>query len=863
MKHFYAFFSAALLLFCAETIAQITLKGNVTDNNGFTLMGVNVVEKGTTRGTVTDFDGNFEITYRSIESVLVFSYLGYATQEIKPAGRTEIKVVLKEDVLNLSGVEVVGTRSLNRSATETPVAIDIIPIAEVINSVGQVDINQLLQFAAPSFNSNRQSGADGSDHIDPATLRGLGPDQTLVLINGKRRHQSSLVNIFGTRGRGNTGTDLNTIPAAAIERIEILRDGAAAQYGSDAIAGVINIVLKSTVNEFTGNVLGGVRKAKFRTDKDFDGETLQLSGNYGMPLNNGGFVNITTDYQRRGKTNRPADPNVYDIYREQFGDAESDNFSAFVNSKINISENMHAYAFGGFNQRLTDAYAWTRSPDSERNIPEIYPNGFNPRIQSVISDRSMSAGIKGKLGEWDVDVNNTFGSNRLHYYVAGTLNASLLAKSPTRFDAGGFQLSQNTTGIHFTRFFPQSLSGVSVAFGSEYRIDNYQIFAGEEGSYRNYGLVDTVVNGLLQQIDVLGRPGGSQGFPGFQPADVTDEYRTNLAAYLDTEIDFTDNFMVGAALRAERYSDFGNTVTGKLAARYEVSKKFAFRASASTGFRAPSLPQIYFSSTFTDFVSGVPVDKIIAPNNSPITRVLGIPQLKEETSVNASVGFTTKPFLGFSATVDAYFVGIKDRVVLTGAFEDTDPDIGAELQALGVGAAQFFTNAVDTRTMGVDIVLSYSRRLGAGRLQATFAGNINNMTVEKIKTNVKLAGKEDIYFGNREKLFLLASAPPTKMNLTFDYKINRFNTNLRFVHFAKVELEDWLGTLDVYDPRLTTDLSIGYALTNNLTLTIGGANIFNAYPTTQDTETETGGLWDAVQMGFSGAFYFTRLGFKF
>lgn len=862
MKKIYAL--ALLLCFSYATLqAQYTLKGVVTDESGFTLVGVNVFEKGTNQGTVTDYEGNYEITYRNPEAVIVFSYIGYAGQEVKPAGKTEMDITLKAEVLNLSGIEIVGTRSLNRSATETPVAIDIIPIAEVINSVGQLDLNQLLQYAAPSFNSNRQSGADGSDHVDPATLRGLGPDQTLVLINGKRRHQSSLVNIFGTRGRGNTGTDLNTIPAAAIERIEILRDGASAQYGSDAIAGVINIVLKSNVNEFTGNVAGGVRKAKFRTDQDFDGETIQVNGNYGLPLGNDGFVNITTDYQKRNKTNRPADPAVYDIYREQFGDAGADNFATYFNAKVGISDNIHAYAFGGFNHRFTDAYAWTRSPDSERNVPEIYPNGFNPRIQSTISDRSMSAGVRGKLRNWDVDFNNTYGLNRFHYFVDGTLNASLLAKSPTRFDAGGFQLSQNTTSLSFTQFFPEALSGISVAFGTEYRIDNYQIFAGEEGSYRNYGLVDTVVNGLIAQTDVLGRPGGSQGFPGFQPSDVTDEFRTNLAGYIDTELDFTDAFMVGAALRAERYSDFGNTITGKIAARYEFSKQFALRASASTGFRAPSLPQIYFSSTFTDFVGGQPIDKIIAPNNSPITRVLGIPQLKEETSANASVGFTTKPFNGFTATVDGYLVNIKDRIVLTGAFEDTDPDIGADLQALGVGAAQFFTNAVDTRTYGLDAIITYSRRFGASRLQATFAGNFNKMSVEKVKTNSKLEGKESIYFGSRDSLFLLASAPPSKLNLTFDYKVKRFNANLRFVRFGKVELEDWIGTRDVYDPKITTDLTIGYDLTNNLNLTIGGANLFDVYPTQQDTETESGGLWDAVQMGFSGSFYFAKLGFKF
>ena len=466
---------------------------------------------------------------------------------------------------------------------ETPVAIDIIDVREVTNAVGQLDVNQLLHYVAPSFNANKQSGADGADHIDPATLRGLGPDQTLVLINGKRRHQSSLINIFGSRGRGNTGTDLNAIPAAAIERIEILRDGASAQYGSDAIAGVINIVLKSSVDEFSGNITAGAHKADpgdnydVKVTRDYDGETQNVSGNYGVRIGKDGFANFTVDYFNTKHTNRPADPAKFDIYRQQFGDAAADNFAFYFNSAFSLTDETSFYAFGGFNHRFTDAFAWTRTPDSERNVPEIYPNGFNPHITSNIDDRSISVGVKSKLKGWDVDVNNTYGLNRFHYIIDGTLNASLLAKSPTRFDAGGFQLSQNTSGIYFSKYFPESLKGTNVAFGLEYRIENYEIFAGEEGSWRNYGIIDTVINGVVTPVDKLGRPGGSQGFPGFQPSNELDEFRTNLAAYVDVEADFTDKFMMAAAVRFEDYSDFGSTITGKLATRLEVAKGFALR----------------------------------------------------------------------------------------------------------------------------------------------------------------------------------------------------------------------------------------------------------------------------------------------
>ncbi|NUO03248.1 MAG: TonB-dependent receptor plug domain-containing protein, partial [Saprospiraceae bacterium] len=400
-----------LLAFASQAIyAQSLCTGTVSDSDGNPMIGVSVYEKGTTRGTVTDVNGSYSLEC-SADAILVFSYVGYATQEIELEGKTELNVVLLEGI-TLADLEIVGSRSLNRSVTGSPVAIDVIDIREVTNSVGQLDLNQLLQFAAPSFNANRQSGADGADHVDPATLRGLGPDQTLVLVNGKRRHQSSLINLYGTRGRGNTGTDLNSIPAAAIERIEILRDGASAQYGSDAIAGVVNIVLKSSADEFSGNVNLGVHKATDNGDKNFDGENLQLNGNYGFKVGDGGFVNVTLDYWDKGRTNR-RDPG---LYRQQFGDAQATNFGAYFNSRIPISKNAHFYAFGGTNFRKTDAFAWTRDPGSSRNVLSIYPNGFDPHIVSDITDKSASAGIRGDLNGWDVDFNHTFGANRFHYY---------------------------------------------------------------------------------------------------------------------------------------------------------------------------------------------------------------------------------------------------------------------------------------------------------------------------------------------------------------------------------------------------------------------------------------------------------------
>ena len=858
----------ALALFGSQASAQaLRLTGRVTDPDGKPIAAVRVEERGTLNRALTRSDGTYELRVSSPDAIIVFSAVGYRRQDVSPAGSATLDVRMELPAFALEGIEVVGTRRANRSIVETPVAIDVIDIAEATRTTGQLDVNQLLHYAAPSFNANRQSGADGADHVDPASIRGLGPDQTLVLINGKRRHQSSLINIFGSRGRGNTGTDLNAIPLAAIERIEILRDGASAQYGSDAIAGVMNVVLKETVNEFSGSIATGFFNASppsnlgvLRPEK-MDGENVQISANYGIPVGQGGFVNLTGEYLTKQRTNRPADPAEFSIYRRQFGDAALDNFGTFVNSRVPINPNVAFYAFGGYNFRHTDAYAWSRDAASERNVPAIYPQGFDPRILSDITDQSLAAGLRAKVGNWDVDIGNAWGANRFHYFVDGTLNASLLEKSPTRFDAGGFAFGQNTTGVTFSRFFPQALAGVNLAVGAERRMDHYTIFAGEEGSYRNYGIVDSVIGGRVVQVDVLGRPGGSQGFPGFQPADEVDETRTNLAGFVDLELDLTPRVTLGGAARFEDYSDFGTTLNGKLAARVEATEGLAFRGSVSTGFRGPSLAQIYFNSTFTDFVAGVPVDKLIARNQSPITRTLGIPSLTEETATNASVGFTAR-FGDFTATVDGYFVDVNDRIVLTGAFEDTDPDIGADLQQLGVGAAQFFTNAISTETRGVDVILTYQRASAWQRWGASLAANVNHMELGAINTSPKLRGKEDTYYGPREQFFLLASAPDSKISFQANYGVGSLDALARFTRFGEVTLIDWLDTEDVYAARITTDASASYRLSNNLSFTIGGDNLFNRYPSQQDTETETGGVWDAVQMGFSGAFYYARLSFK-
>jgi len=866
------FLIVILFISCLNAFAQNKITGTVTDAGGSPLIGVTVFEKGTNNGVFTDDNGNYSIS-TGTDAMLIFSYIGYVPQEISVSGKTKIDVTMKDATLELTGVVVVGSRSLNRSVTESPVPIDIIDLKALSNDQGQLDINQLLSALAPSFNANRQSGADGADHVDPATLRGLGPDQTLVLINGKRRHQSSLINIFGTRGRGNTGTDLDAITTAAIDHIEILRDGASAQYGSDAIAGVINIVLKKNTGEFSGAVNTGMNTAMYRFDnKSYDGQQFEVNGNYGLKVMEDGFINMSANYLFKDHTNRANQdlfPTSTDV-RNHFGEARLENFGSMFNSEIPLGGKAKFYSFGGYNFRNTDAFAWTRVADEARNVLSIYPNGFDPHIQSVITDKSLSAGVRGTLGNWNVDFNNTFGGNKFNYFGDSTLNASLGDKSKTHFNDGGFQLNQNTTSLDFTRSYDKCLQGISLAFGSEFRIENYNIFAGEEASWKTYGpviySVDSVFDegGAFTGLDTTYRPGGAQGFPGFQPGDEINAFRTNLAGYVDVELNFTKSFMVDVALRGEHYSDFGNTLNGKFASRLALGKNFAIRASASTGFRAPSLAQIYFNSTFTDVVGGVIVDKVIASNVSPIARTLGIPALKQERATNASFGFTATPFKGFSLSVDGYYVQIKDRIVLTGAFDNSDTTIAADLNAVGVAAAEFFTNAVNTTTTGVDVVLMYSKSFGNSRIQFSIIGNMNSMSIDNIYTNDKLAGKEDIYFGPRDQKFLLASAPKNKFTVKLGYGIKRFNLDLHVNQFGEVALVNWSGNDYTYTPKTTLDLALGIDITKNMKLNLGAANLLNTYPDTFDPyETESGGVWDAVQMGFDGRFMFAKLNFTF
>ncbi len=821
--------------------------------------------------------------------ILNVSYVVAQNEVPKSTNEPEIKGQELKDVV------IVGSRNAKRTVVNSAVPIDIIDVKTVTTQSGKLEINELLQYVAPSFNANKQSGSDGADHVDPASLRGMGPDQTLVLINGKRRHQSSLINLFGTRGRGNTGTDLNAIPASSIKRIEILRDGAAAQYGSDAIAGVINIVLNDNVNELTGAITFGAyntdAKGNFpegtantkwnyldkhgngnttRKAPTFDGASTKVSANYGVELGQkGGFINFTTEFLNKEKTLRPG----FD-FRKGFGEAEITSSNVMANLSLPITDKIDFYAFGGRNHRDTDAYAFTRNGGA-RVVESIYPGGFTPRITSVIVDNSIVAGFKTKTaGGWKIDLSNAFGKNIFDYTIKGTLNASLESASPKQFDAGGHSLSQNTTNLDFSKNFATVLEGMNLAFGAEYRKENFEIFAGEVGSYATYDTSGNPITNPLTQfapIDPISgnpRPGGSQGFPGYSPKNVVNKSRSNFSAYVDTEFDITKELLLSGAVRYENYSDFGSTVNGKIASRLKVSDHVNLRGSVSTGFRAPSLAQVYYNTGFTNFSNAGATEVLLSANDSPVTKAFGIGSLNEEKAINASLGFTVKEG-DFTATIDGYLINVKDRIVLTGYFDASALDIG-------VDKAQFFTNGVDTKTKGVDVVLAWKKTIGGSQFGATLVGNINDMKISKVN-NKNL--DEQTFFGERDKAFLLASAPANKFGLNLNYARKWFDTGLAFTRFSEVKLLDYqvyedvadYGTFqdqikaatDTYGAKIVTDLTFGFKLSNVTKLSLGANNLFNIYPDQQDDWVEAGGYWDAVQMGFNGAYYYARLGFNF
>ena len=883
--------------------------------------------------------------------------------------------MLTEGVL-VDEIVVTGTRASNRTNTDAPVPIDVINVAKLSTAAPQTSINQLLTNTAPSFSSNTQTISDGTDHIDPASLRGLGPDQVLVLLNGKRRHTSSLVNINGTFGRGNVGTDLNAIPQSAIKNIEILRDGAAAQYGSDAIAGVINLILNDDVNKLKFNLTTG---ANFTNKigpfegklKNVDGEVVNLGINYGLPIGkNGGFINMTGEFNYRGATNRmlefrgqifngynavervarAAGADVSALSMEDVqryaqnvsffssqlksdingaadlsslqellsADFTEDELSArglkrsdfnmrvgqsrlrggkfFANAVIPLGENLEFYSFGGLGYRDGQSGCFYRLPYQNRTTTAIYPNGTVPKINSNIEDKSIATGIRGMLGNWDVDLSFVTGSNRFLFYMTDTHNATLGPSSPTQFNAGGHSFAQSTGNFDLSQYFDNlsGIKGVNIAFGAEYRFENFKVIPGTEQSWGNYDINGILVNPTTPDEnltrDFLGRnrPSGAQCFAGFLPTNEVDANRSSVAGYFDTEFDISEALLLAGALRFENYSDFGSTFNYKFAARYKIGDNFALRGATSSGFRAPSLHQIHFSRTSTIFelVNGVsvPQERGTFANTSRAAKLLGIPELKEEVSTNLSLGFTTKmPNVGLRLTVDAYQVNIKDRIILTGAFKaGSDPELQSIFEQAGANSATFFANAIDTKSRGIDIIISHRTLLGEGsntltnNLAATFSQTIWDQDAGiKASDLLRSKGLVDTYFDQSSRIYLEQAVPRTKITLSNNLSLGKLNIYLRNTYFgetteattAKIFDADLNLTDNSIDPynsgKIITDLSFGYNLSNDLQLTIGANNLLDVYPDEADPAFQSSGRFiysrRSPQFSFGGRHLFARV----
>jgi len=944
---------AFLLLFSVITYAQsYQVTGTVTDSENLTLPGVAVTIEETLKGTTTDENGVYSIQV-NIGEKLVFSYVGFSKKTIEMDGTKKVDVVLTPGV-SLSEVVVIGTRNPKRSAVDTPVPIDFIDMKELVSAGPQVNLNQILNYVAPSFTSNTQTISDGTDHIDPASLRGLGPDQVLVLINGKRRHTSSLINVNGTFGRGSVGTDLNAIPAASIDHIEVLRDGAAAQYGSDAIAGVINIVLSDKTNELNVKVTSGANFSQYANNQTggVDGATTNVSGNYGLDIGKkGGFINLSgdvdvrDDYSRMKEwegdvfnlyntVERYANNDGYDLSKlldddvsdviqyataaginlngattkpELQGILSADNTEAelaarglarsdfnmrvgqsalrggrlFINFRLPLDKNgTEIYSFSGFSSRTGNSAGFYRLPNQSRTYTPAYINGFLPEINSRINDQSISFGIKGKVSDWSIDFSNTWGRNSFNYTIGNTFNASLQNASPTLFDAGGFSFMQNTTNLDITKFHEDIFAGLNVAFGAEHRLESYAIFAGEEASYSQYtadGQAITLAS-QVAAVDFFGnsRPGGSQVFPGFSPSNELTRGRSSIAGYFDVEADFTESILVSFATRFEDYSDFGSTINFKLASRIKASDNLNIRAALNTGFRAPSLHQLNFNSTSTIFdQNGDPQEVGTFANDSRAAQLLGIPQLKEETSRSASIGFTSKfPEANLTVTVDGYFVAIDDRVVYTGQFKG--PGTGSELDNLlaqaNASAASFFANAIDTESKGVDIVISHKAFFGEDMqlktdLSGTFSktNQVGDIKASEVLENAGLVGT---YFPEDSRVYLEEAVPGTKINLSNSLSTGKFNVFLRNVYFGEVtEATKTITNQQVFSSKIVTDLSIGYNATESLTITVGANNLFDIYPDMAEDiyNNRSDGRFDwsrrAQQFGIGGRFLFARVSF--
>lgn len=753
---------------------------------------------------------------------------------------------------------VTGTRAQGRTRLDSVAPVDVLS-GDSLRQQGTTELGAALSAIAPSIDFPRNAAVDGTDSIRPATLRGMSPDQTLVLINGVRAHPSALLNTNGSVGRGAAAVDLNTIPGAALERIEVLRDGASAQYGSDAIAGVVNLRLREARSGGGATVSYG----QYDTDIDAarssrhasDGETVTVSGWQGFALGADGFLTISGEYLNRNPTSRgDVDPRATPaVVRSRFGDPDVEQGTFYFNAAHPIGEGWELYAFGGYQYRDSSSAAFPRVPSNVNNVASLYPDGFLPLINVRSKDLTVTTGARGDIGDWDATIKLSYGRNRLDFRTEDSLNATYGAASPTSFYDGALIYDQALGGFDMSRKVPLGSGDLNIAWGWEFRRESYEIKAGDPESYNR---------GPLGGNASLGS--GAQGFGGFQPSNAVNVHRENVAAYIDLEAHPTEALTLGLAGRGEHYSDFGNIATGKASARYDIAPWFALRGTASTGFRAPSLQQQYFTSTASVFVAPNIVETGTFPSVSDIGTALGGLPLKPEKSTNLSVGTVIRSG-GFDLTVDGYWIRVRNGLGLSENIQSSfSPQVAALLAPYGVSAARFFVNGVRTTTKGIDAVAHYRLNSAACQFDLTAAANFNDIKVNRVPVSTAVAlTPTPVLFSRQRIVSIEEGTPRTKVVGSLDWTLDQFGATARATYYGDVTQPGSTAAGDTHTGKKTiVDLEARYKPTKAINLAIGANNLFDIYPdalTVANNSTGVVAFPYYSPFGFNGRYLYGRV----
>ena len=785
----------------------------------------------------------------------------------------------------VEAVVVTGLRGVARTVMESPTPIDAFSSADLEKS-GRAGVFQALQTLAPSFNLPFRAGGGTSTIIATGGLRGLNPDQTLVLVNGKRRHKTSLINAVSSLYNGSVPADLDMIPTASIDRIEVLRDGAAAQYGSDAIAGVINIILK-------GDTDAGQVSATYGLNFDrSDGDLTQYAFNKGFKFGETGYVNLSLNHKDQRLSNRayvidpsvqlfpliggardPREATIDRLVTKNYGQLPQSNTIFGFNAGYDFGE-VEIYGFGTYAKRESDLPFTYRTPNNVNTTPELYPLGYRPNEVVNEDDYELIGGLKGELSGWEWDVSTGYGKNKAVLHTSNTENASLGPASPTVFYVGTLKSDEWTSNLDVTRGFDLGASQLQVSFGGQYRREGYEILAGEPASY---------AEGLYRAPP--GRPfagvapqTGAQATPGFRPADASSSHRNSKAVYGELGWDATERLFVGAAVRYENYSDSsGDTLTGKLTGRYEVTDWLSIRGAVSNGFRAPGLAQQNYAATSSQFrtVNGVQNQLLLIktlPVGAPEAVALGARPLTPEKSENISGGITLQPAPGFDITVDAYQINVDNRIAITSTLTGTAvSNILISKGLSGDLSAQYYTNAIDTRTRGIDVVATYRYDLGDwGRLRANAGFNYGKTTIRDIIPNppeLTALGPTFVLFGRASQGFLTTSFPKSKVALGLNWDWNRLNVNLRSTRYGKYTVIADLPAQDrSFGAKWITDLEVSYKVLDNVTVAAGANNLFNEYPDkngTYNAALGSGQFPGTSPFGFTGGSWYARVQYNF